>query len=228
MELRIAAFLSGDTKLIQIFKEGQDVHTAVAAQVFKVDPKDVDKEMRRKAKVINFGILYGMGVTALKDNLGGTREEAQVFYNTYFETFTELATYLERIKADTARKGFTETYFGRRRYIEGANSKLPFIRSMAERAAINAPIQGTEADVIKLAMIRIAEWVKEEKLEADVRMLLQVHDELLFEIAEGKASQYVHHIRTIMENVIDPREVHDVVMSTEASLGANWGELKKL
>lgn len=228
MELRIAAFLSGDKKLIQIFKEGQDVHTAVAAQVFNVDPKDVDKEMRRKAKVINFGILYGMGVTALKENLGGTREEAQIFYNTYFETFTELAAYLERVKAETARTGYTETYFGRRRYIEGANSKLPFIRSMAERAAINAPIQGTEADVIKLAMIKIADWIKEKKLEDDVRMLLQVHDELLFEIKEGKAETHVPKIREMMENIIDPGKVHGVKMTTEASVGPNWGELKKL
>jgi DNA polymerase-1 len=228
MELRIAAFLSGDKKLIQIFKDGQDVHTAVAAQVFKVDAKDVDKEMRRKAKVINFGILYGMGVTALKDNLGGTREEAQLFYNTYFETFVELAAYLENVKAETARKGYTETYFGRRRYIEGANSSLPFVRSIAERAAINAPIQGTEADVIKWAMVKISDWVKEEKLEGEVRMLLQVHDELLFEIKEGKASEYVPKIREIMENIIDPKEVYGVKMTTEASVGNNWENLKKL
>ncbi|MEN9647468.1 MAG: hypothetical protein RLY57_272, partial [Candidatus Parcubacteria bacterium] len=228
MELRIAAFLSGDKKLIEIFNQGQDVHTAVAAQVFRVDPKDVDKEMRRKAKVINFGILYGMGVTALKDNLGGTREEAQVFYNTYFETFTELAVYLDRVKAETARKGYTETYFGRRRYIEGMNSSLPFVRSIAERAAINAPIQGTEADVIKWAMVKIADWVKTEQLEDEVRMLLQVHDELLFEIKEGKADEYIPKIREIMENIIDPKEVYGVKMTTEASVGKHWGNLEKV
>jgi DNA polymerase-1 len=228
MELRIAAFLSGDKKLIEVFKNGEDVHTAVASQVFKIDPKDVDKEMRRKAKVINFGILYGMGVSALKENLGGTREEAQIFYNTYFETFTGLAEYLEKVKAETARKGYTETYFGRRRYIEGMNASLGFIRSIAERAAINAPIQGTEADVIKWAMVKIADWVKEEKLEDEVRMLLQVHDELLFEIKEGKAEEYVPKIRKIMESIIDPKEVYDITLSTEASVGGHWGNLEKM
>ncbi len=228
MELRIAAFLSGDQKLLEIFKNGEDVHTAVAAQVFKVEPGDVDKEMRRKAKVINFGILYGMGVTALRDNLGGTREEAQTFYNSYFETFTRLAEYLNEVKAETARTGYTLTYFKRRRYIQGGNSSLPFVRSIAERAAINAPIQGTEADVIKLAMVRIAKWIEDNNKKDDVRMLLQVHDELVFEIKEKEIDNSVAKIREIMETVILPDDASGVTLSTEASAGENWGEMIKI
>ena len=160
IELRIAAFLSGDKKLVSIFKSGEDVHTSVAAEVFKVSVGKVTSEMRRQAKVINFGILFGMGVNALKQNLGSTREEAQKYLNDYFEAFSGLATYLDKVKSETARIGYTETFFGRRRYFEGIKSKLPFIRAAAERMAINAPIQGTEADIIKIAMSRIYEYCK--------------------------------------------------------------------
>ena len=143
IELRIAAFLSGDKKLIEIFKEGLDVHTAVASEVFGVDPKDVTKEMRGKAKTINFGVMYGMGVTALQKNIGTNREEAQQFLDGYFNKFSGLAEYLERVKRETAQKGYTETFFGRRRYFPDIHSKLPFMKASAERMAINAPIQGT-------------------------------------------------------------------------------------
>lgn len=228
IELRIAAFLSGDEKLLEIFRKDEDVHTAVASRVFKVKESEVDREMRRKAKVINFGILYGMGVNALRENLGGTREEAQTFYNAYFETFTTLASYLDKIKAETARKGYTETYFGRRRYVEGINSTLPYVRAIAERAAINAPIQGTEADVVKLAMVKIHEWISKEKLEDDIRILLQVHDELVFEVKKGKSKDYLGKIQKIMESTIDPKEVEGIVLKTEGSVGENWGEMERI
>jgi DNA polymerase-1 len=226
MELRIATFLSGDQKLIDIFKKGEDVHTAVAASVFKVDPKEVTSEMRRRAKVINFGIIYGMGVLALKQNLGSTREEAQIFLNEYFATFSTLAAYLDAVKAETARRGYTETFYGRRRYFEGIKSKIPFVRAAAERMAINAPIQGTEADVIKLAMIKVDAYIKEKGWENDVYLLLQVHDELVCEIREDKAEEISKEITRIMQTVMDPKETHGVVLTAQAAIGDSWGELK--
>jgi len=226
MELRIAAFLSGDKKLIDIFRNNEDVHTSVAAHVFKVSPDKVTSDMRRLAKVINFGILYGMGVLALKQNLGSTREEAQKYLNYYFETFSGLTEYIAKVKAETARRGYTETFFGRRRYFEGINSKIPYIKASAERMAVNAPIQGTEADVIKLALIKIDEYIKKNKLEKDVFPLLQVHDELIYEVREGKEKEVAPQIEKIMEAVIDPKETKGVVMKASAGIGRNWGELK--
>ena len=226
MELRIAAFLSGDEKLIEIFRKGEDVHTSVAAHVFKVSPSDVTTEMRRRAKIINFGIIYGMGVLALKQNLGTTREEAQQFLNDYFETFSTLANYLNRVKAETARKGYTETFFGRRRYFEGIHSRISYIKAQAERMAVNAPIQGTEADIIKLAMIRIDKYISDKKLEKDVHPLLQVHDELIYEISENKAKKITPEIEKIMESIIDPKETSGIVMKAKAATGKHWGELK--
>ncbi len=226
IELRIAAFLSGDEKLIDIFKKGEDVHTSVASFVFKVPKEQVTPEMRRRAKVINFGIIYGMGVLALKQNLGTSREEAQNFLNDYFTTFSTLADYLNKVKAETARRGYTETFFGRRRYFEGINSRIPYIKAQAERMAINAPIQGTEADIIKLAMIRIDEYIHANKLEDDVYALLQVHDELIYEIRESKSKEIAVKIEEIMESIVDPKDTKGIVMKSSAAVGNNWGELK--
>lgn len=226
IELRIAAFLSGDEKLVEIFRNNQDVHTSVAASVFKVAPEKVTSDMRRQAKVINFGILYGMGVLALKQNLGTTREEAQKFYNDYFATFSTLASYLDRIKSETSRKGYTDTFFGRRRYFEGIKSKIPYIRAQAERMAINAPIQGTEADVIKLAMVQIDEFVTKNGLEDVVHPLLQVHDELVFEIKEEKAEEMTKQIKQIMEAVMDAKDTLGIKLVAEGHIGNNWGDLK--
>jgi DNA polymerase-1 len=226
IELRIAAFLSGDEKLLEIFRKGEDVHTSVASFVFKVSPEQVTSDMRRKAKVINFGIIYGMGVLALKQNLGTSRDEAQKFLNDYFETFNGLAKYLDQVKAETARRGYTETFFGRRRYFEGINSKIPYIKASAERMAINAPIQGTEADVIKLAMIAIDKYVKENKLEDSVHPLLQVHDELVYEIKEDKVEKIATEIEKMMEGVMNPKDTKGVVLKASKAIGNNWGELK--
>ncbi len=226
MELRIAAFLSHDEKLIEIFKNGEDVHTSVASRVFKVPMDKVTSEMRRSAKVINFGIMYGMGVLALKQNLGTSREDAQKFLNEYFDTFSGLATYLENTKEFATKNGYTETYFGRKRYFEGIKSKLPFIRAAAERMAINAPIQGTEADIIKMAMIKIDEYIAKENLDKKVFALLQVHDELIYEIQEDIAEKITKEITKIMETVVDPSKIHGIVMKADAHIGNNWGELK--
>ena len=228
IELRLAAILSHDEKLIEIFKNGEDVHAGVAARVFKVPQNEVDKAMRIKAKTINFGILYGMGVNALRANLGTDRKEAQEFYNEYFETFTGLAKYLEKVKAEAERKGYTETMFGRRRYFTGFKSPLPYIRASAERMAINAPIQGTQADLIKLAMVKINEFIKKEGWEEKVRMLLQVHDELVFEVADNLVETVAGEFKKIMETVIEGGKLRGVPIIAEAHKGDNWGEMQPI
>lgn len=228
IELRVAAFLSNDEKLIDIFKSGRDVHTEVAAEVFKVPAEKVDKQMRNKAKVINFGIIYGMGVNALRANLTSSREEAQKFLNDYFATFTGLASYLDETKASAERLGYTETYFGRRRYFEGIKSRIPFIKAAAERMAINAPIQGTEADIIKIAMIRVDEYLRSLGLEKDARLLLQVHDELIYEIKDDLIKEVSAKIRDIMEKVLSLKETKGVPIVTGVAIGRSWGDMNDL
>jgi DNA polymerase-1 len=228
IELRIAAFLSGDKKLIEIFKKGQDVHSAVAAEVFGVEEEDVTKEMRSRAKTINFGVMYGMGVNALMRNIGTSREEAQEFLEGYFNKFMGLAEYLEDVKREAMQKGYTETFFGRRRYFPELRSKLPFMKAQAERMAINAPIQGTEADIVKLAMVKVDEYVKKEGLEKDVQLLLQVHDELVYEIKESLVKKVAPKIKEIMENIIDPKDTYGVVCVANSSAGDNWLQMKEV
>lgn len=227
IELRIAAFLSGDQKLLEIFRKGEDVHTAVASEVFGVPLDKVDKEMRRKAKVINFGIMYGMGVSVLKVNLGTDRKEAQKFYDDYFAKFSGLASYLDAVKQDAVISGYTETLFGRRRYFEGIKSKIPFIKAMNERMAINAPIQGTEADIIKLAMIKVEEYLTTSALSS-INLLLQVHDELVFEIPNDLVEKISPKIKEIMENVVSLEKTKNVVCKVEYRVGDNWGEMEKV
>ena len=227
MELRIAAFLSGDKKLIEIFKAGVDVHAAVASQVFNVSLDEVSKEMRRRAKVINFGVMYGMGVNALRQQLGTDRKEAQKFYENYFQTFAGLAKYLDETRAAAARAGYTETYFGRRRYFEGIESKIPFVRAAAERMAINAPIQGTGADIIKLAMVRVDDFLRQAKLTEKVFLLLQVHDELVYEIADSLVKEIAPKIKKIMESILPLSETKEVPIIAEVAIGKNWGMMRK-
>ena len=243
-ELRIAAFMAPDEKLLEIFRKGEDVHTAVASEVFGVPLDRVDKEMRRRAKVINFGIMYGMGANALRVNLSSgptvvtkahpayteliSREEAQKYLNEYFKKFSGLADYLERIKIEAKQKGYTETFFGRRRYFDGLKSKIPYIRAMTERMAINAPIQGTEADIIKLAMIKIDEFLKKENLSEKIRLILQVHDELVYETNEDIAKEVAPKIEKIMESVIPKEESKGVIMKASSSIGDNWKEMKSV
>lgn len=228
IELRIAAILSGDKSLVDIFARGEDVHTGVAVRVFAVTPKEVTPEMRRKAKVINFGILYGMGVNALRGNLGeGTsREEAQEFFNAYFNTFTRLAEYLEETKAYARTHGYTQTLFGRRRHFPGMQSTAPFIRAQAERMAINAPVQGTAADAMRVAMNNVYEYLSTEKKLDDVRILLQVHDELLFEIKTEILEEEIPKLVTLMEGVLVGHETMGVPIKADVAVGPNWGELK--
>jgi DNA polymerase I len=226
IELRIAAFLSRDEKLLQIFRGAEDVHTGVASSVFKVPIKEVTKEMRRQAKVINFGILYGMGVNALAGNLGSDRKTAQEFYNKYFEEFKGLADYIENQKLETQKLGFTKTIFGRRRYFEGIKSKIPFIKAAAERMAINAPIQGTQADLIKISMGRVDTWIKEQKLEGKIHLILQIHDELIYEMKDGVVALAVPAIKNIMQTVLTPEQTLGVPILVNSSIGQNWGEMR--
>lgn len=229
IELRVAAILSGDRQLIEIFKAGEDIHAGVASRVFGVSQKDVTSEMRRKAKVINFGILYGMGVNALRQNLGeGTsRDEAQEFLNAYFNTFTRLALYLEETKGFARLHGYTKTMFGRRRHFPGISSSVPFIKASAERMAINAPVQGTAADIMRIAMNEVYAHIQKRGDDA-VRMLLQVHDELVFEVRDDVLEAECTKLEAIMEGVLKEQETYGVPILCDVEIGPNWADLKKL
>jgi len=227
IELRIAAWLSGDPGLTQIFKDGRDAHTEVASRVFHVKPEDISYDQRRVAKVINFGILYGMGVTALQQALGTGRAEAQEFYNQYFEAFPRLAAYIDKVKAEAAKNAFTTTFFGRRRYFDGIHSPIPYVRAAAERMAINAPMQGTQADIVKLAMIKIDKLFKEGS-KGDAHMLLQVHDELVFEIKDSKVGELAPKIKEIMEGIVPEKDRKGIPFVAEGKAGGNWGEMQKI
>lgn len=227
VELRIAAILSKDKELIDIFTKGEDIHSGVAARMYKVDIKDVTSDMRRHAKTINFGILYGMGVQALAKGLGVKQTEAQEFYLNYYATFAELSQYLMDCKRQAEQKGYTLTLFGRRRYFPDIKSPIPFIKAAAERMAINAPIQGTSADMIKIALVQIDMWIKKEGLGDRVGVVATVHDELIFEIEEGDEKfieQSIVHIRNIMESVLDTLGKDKLVpVETSVKRGKSWG-----
>jgi DNA polymerase-1 len=229
IELRAAALLSQDSFFIQAFKNKKDIHTAVAMKVFKVAEADVTADMRRRAKVINFGILYGMGVTALRQNLGTDRKEAQLFYDNYFAEFPTIAAYLESIKDFAKKNGYTETLFGRKRYFPGIRSPLPFIRAMAERMATNAPIQGTAtADIIKIGMKKAEDDLTKTGLKDDVRLILQVHDELVYEIKKGKLEEAMKIIENAMKHAI-PSEflsnLEPVPLEVSFGHGQTWNDI---
>jgi len=222
IEMRILAELSGDEDLIKIFKEDKDAHTSVASRVFHVPEGEVTKEMRRQAKVINFGIIYGMGVNALKTNLGTTRDDAQKFYDNYFATFPTIRAYFDGVIAGAYQKGYTETFFGRRRYFSELKSHLPFMRASAERMAMNAPLQGTAADLVKLAMIKVDEELKKEKISGQVHLLLQIHDELMFEVEKDQLGKATAIIKQAMESVGGMK----VLLVVNCKEGERWGEMK--
>lgn len=230
IELRVTALMSQDEYFIKAFREGKDIHSAVAMKVFGVKEKEVTPQMRRKAKVINFGILYGMGVNALRQNLGTDRKEAQIFYENYFDQFPTIAGYLESIKNFAKEHGYTKTLFGRKRYFPGIKSKIPFIRAMAERMATNAPIQGTAtADIIKIGMKKAFDAVSLAGFEDDVKLILQIHDELIFEIREDKVNKIMPIIKEAMEDVIPYEFIKDfesVPLVISSCFGKNWGDLK--
>lgn len=230
IELRVAAGLSRDEKLIAVFKNGEDIHTAVAANVFKVQPDKVDREMRRRAKIINFGILYGMGVNALRLNLGGsvTREEASSYLTEYFAQFPQLTKWIENTKREAEGNGFVETVFGRRRYLPGFKSSLPMMRAQAERFAVNAPIQGTQADIIKLAMVKADEMIADKGWKGKVNLVLQIHDELVYEVKEDVVDEAAREIRAVMEGVAPEEALAGVPILAEEKVGNDWGEMQKI
>jgi len=221
IELRVLAALSEDPDLIEIFKMGKDIHSSVASRVFGVKEDEVTKEMRRRAKVINFGIIYGMGINALRANLGTSREEAQKFYDNYFLTFPTIKKYFELVITGARQRGYTETLFGRRRYLPALKSQLPQIRSSAERMAMNAPLQGTAADIIKLAMIKADQDIKKAELADKVFLLLQIHDELVYEVKAEVKQEAVSLIKKAMENVA----AIPVPIETNVTSGRDWGSL---
>lgn len=236
IELRVAAILSGDKKMTQIFREKKDIHTGVASFVFNVPIAKVDSEMRRKAKVINFGIIYGMGVSALRKNLGGhaggqasAREEAQKFYNNYFNQFSGLRDYLEEVKSFALKNSYTETLFGRRRNFPNINSRIPFLKNMAERMATNAPIQGTAADIIKLAIRYTDEDLKTAGIKNQVHLVLQIHDELVYEIEEKVLREAEKIIKQAMEGALVRSYLHyktDIPLEAHFGFGDNLREVK--
>ncbi len=229
IELRVAAILSGDKKMTQVFRDKKDIHSGVASFVFDVPIEKIDAEMRRKAKVINFGIIYGMGVTALRKNLSSTREEAQKFYDNYFNQFSGIRDYLEEVKRFAEKNSYTETLFGRRRYFPNINSRIPFLKNMAERTATNAPLQGTAADIIKLAIRYTFESLKNENLLDKVHLVLQIHDELVYEIEESVLNQADKIISNAMENVLEYSYLKyktDIPLLVHSGFGDNLGEVK--
>ncbi len=228
IELRVAAFISGDEKLIAYFKENLDIHTAVAAQVFGVEHDEVTSQMRRDAKAINFGILYGMGANALAASTGTTPKEARTYLNEYFDRFSGIAQFIEDTKNKVHRDGYTETWFGRRRYFETITSPLPYVRAQAERMALNAPIQGTSADIIKIAMKRMDDLLVQKKLQNSVFLVAQVHDELLYEVRDDKVLEVQELLRETMESAMDLKDTKGVPLKVDVEIGPNWGEMKKV
>ncbi len=240
IELRIAALMSQDPYFIEVFNDGKDIHSAVAMKVFKVEEDGVTADMRRRAKVINFGILYGMGVNALRKNLVNTnsiekkeeitRKDAQTFYDNYFAQFPSIAVYLESIKTFAKEHGYTETLFGRKRYFPGINSHISFIKAMSERMATNAPIQGTAtADIIKISMKKVYDELVKKGIINDVKLVLQVHDELIYEIKKEKVEEAVEIIKKGMVSVIPEeflRGLNTVPLEVSYGVGENWELLK--
>src|SRR3989344_5091530 len=229
IELRVAAMLSGDSKMTALLRDHKDIHAGVASFVFGVPLEKVDAEMRRQAKVINFGIIYGMGVNALRRNLGGTRAEAQKFYDNYFNQFSGVRDYLEEVKVFAKQNKYTETLFGRRRYFPNINSRVPFLRNMAERTATNAAIQGTAADIIKLAIRFADEDLKQAGILDKTHLVLQVHDELVYEIETSALPPAEKIIKDAMAGVLPRSYLHyktDIPLLVHSGAGRNLGEAK--
>lgn len=219
IELRIMAHLSGDKGLLTAFAEGKDIHKATAAEVFGVELDAVTSDMRRSAKAINFGLIYGMSAFGLAKQLGIGRAEAQKYMDLYFERYPGVLEYMERTRQQAEAQGYVETLFGRRLYLPDIKSRNAGLRKAAERAAINAPMQGTAADIIKRAMINVDNWIRGIE-DQSIRMLMQVHDELVFEIREEKLEEY---IALIKEKMSAAAELH-VPLVVEAGTGDNWDQ----
>jgi len=218
IELRIMAHLSGDQGLTRAFEEDQDIHRATAAEVFGCTLDEVTGEQRRSAKAINFGLIYGMSAFGLGRQLGISRTLAQEYIDRYFERYPGVHAYMEQTRALAREQGYVETVFGRRLYLPEINAKQPPRRQGAERAAINAPMQGTAADIIKRAMITVDAWLTESALDA--LLIMQVHDELVFEVAESHVTDLEENVRARMMQAAELT----VPLLVEVGVGANWDE----
>ncbi len=221
IELRIVAHVSGDENMKAVFNNGEDIHTNTAMQIFNVAAKDITKDMRRDAKAINFGVLYGLSAFGLSYNSGLNWGDAKSFIDKYYASYPGVKKYLETVKKDTHKDGFIKNEIGRVRKFPEINSSVFPVRSAAERAAINFPIQSLAADIIKVAMINTH---KELQDKTDIKMLLQVHDELVFEVEKDRVEHYAKQIKKLMEEAI----TLSVPVIVEAKVGMNWGDMEKL
>ena len=219
IELRILAHIAQIKNLINAFKDGQDIHSQTASEVFQVPIEDLDPELRRQAKAINFGIIYGISPFGLANNLRISREKAKNFIDKYFERYPEIKNYMDQTINEAKEKGYVQTLFGRKIHTPNINSKGP-AAGFAKRSAINAPIQGTAADIIKLAMIKIPELIIDNNLSA--KMVLQVHDELLFEVPDEEIETLKNKVISQMENASQPFLTLDVPLKVEFGVGENW------
>ncbi|EGX6962044.1 DNA polymerase I [Vibrio alginolyticus] len=219
IELRIMAHLSGDQALLNAFRDGKDIHAATAAEIMGVSIEDVSSEQRRRAKAVNFGLIYGMSAFGLAKQLGIPRGEAQAYMDTYFERYPGVMQYMEDTRSTAADKGYVETIFGRRLHLPEIKSRNGMRRKAAERAAINAPMQGTAADIIKKAMLLVDQWIQEEG-NGRVKLLMQVHDELVFEVEELSLSEIESKVQKLMESAAELK----VPLVAEAGHGDNWDQ----
>ncbi len=219
IELRIMAHLSGDKALLDAFRHGKDIHAATAAEILGLDIEQVSSEQRRRAKAINFGLIYGMSAFGLAKQLDMGRNEAQDYMNVYFERYPGVLEYMESTRNTASEKGYVETLFGRRLYLPDIKSRNGLRRKAAERAAINAPMQGTAADIIKLAMIAVDNWVQQQPQD-EVRLLMQVHDELVFEVKESALESVTAEVKALMEQAA----TLDVPLIADAGFGDNWDQ----
>ena len=218
VELRIMAHLSNDPGLVSAFEQGLDVHASTAAEVFGIDLKDVTSDQRRSAKAINFGLMYGMSSFGLGQQLGMSRDEAQQHIDVYFSRYPKVKDYVEQSRKTASEKGYVETLFGRRIVVPEINAKNGLRRKAAERAAINAPLQGTAADIIKVAMISVQQWLDATK--SQVKMVMQVHDELVFEVPNDQIDDAKQHIVHCMQGAA----TLSVPLIVDVGIGNNWDE----
>jgi len=220
IELRLLAHFSKDPLLVEAYRRGDDIHTLTASQVFGVPPLMVTPDHRRQAKVVNFGIVYGLSAFGLSQNLGIEPAEAKQFINAYFERYSGVRAFIDRTLDEARREGKVKTLFGRVRPIPDINSKNANLRGFAERTAVNTPLQGTAADLIKIAMIRIDAALREQRLKS--RMTLQVHDELVFEVPEAE----IEMMRTLVREQMEKVHPLTVPLLVEIGVGANWRDLQ--
>jgi DNA polymerase I len=222
IELRVIAALARDEKMLSAFRNHQDIHTTTAAAIWGIPPDEVTKDQRRAAKAINFGIIYGQGPNGLSQSAGIPFADAKKFIAAYFDTYKSVKEWLDATRAKAHAMGYVETLFGRRRPLPDINSGLPQLRAAAERMAINMPVQGTSADIIKAAMIRIQTELP--KLSANARLLLQVHDELVFEVPPKEVASLAKAVQDIMEHIEDI----GCPIIVESKHGKNWEEMEKI